>query len=113
DPIVTDSFDVSFQFQISNPASKGPADGLAFVIETVGGTAVGGNRGGLGLVGMSGYAVEMDIVDNGVCGEGSANHIAVDDLTTTCTANVNLPNTLTVNTTLPVMLFGTGWLTVA
>jgi hypothetical protein len=98
-PIVTDSFDVSFDFRIS--VSGFPyADGMAFLLIKNNSavadidTAVGFGGGGLGMIAptpqnssaiLSGYGVELDTYDNdnpnGGCGENvDGDHVNIDTL---------------------------------
>jgi Bacterial lectin len=79
DPIVTDGFDASFQFRIGANGG-GQYDGMGFMIQTTGPSAVGSNGGGLGMSGLTGFGAEFDIYDNGQCGDGNANHVGIDSL---------------------------------
>jgi hypothetical protein len=76
-PIVTDSFQAQFQFRIG-AGGGGAYDGMGFMLEVDGPTALGGNGGGLGMSGLDGYGVELDIYNNGQCGDSNANHVGVD-----------------------------------
>jgi hypothetical protein len=82
DPIVTDGFDASFQFRIGANGG-GQYDGMGFMLETTGPSAVGSsaNGGGLGMSGLDGYGVEFDIYNNGQCGDSNGNHVGIDQLT--------------------------------
>jgi hypothetical protein len=53
-------------------------DGIAFVMQTDGPTALGLAGGGLGFVGDTGYAAELDIYDNSACGDANDNHAGID-----------------------------------
>jgi parallel beta-helix repeat protein len=65
-PVNIEKFSTSFQFQITQPA----ADGLTFTIQGAGPTAVGGQVGSLGYLGIpDGVAVKFDLYSN--VGEGS------------------------------------------
>src|ERR1700733_1885203 len=76
-PITTDSFTVTFQVQPG-------ADGLGFMLETNGPTALGGASGGFGMAGLSGFGVELDLYQND-CGEDPpAIHVGIDDLSQVC-----------------------------
>jgi hypothetical protein len=76
-PIAFDQLIVEFQFRIGlQGGTRG--DGMAFMIETSGPNAVGNSGGGLGLAGLSGFAAELDVYDNGVCGDSSDDHVGVD-----------------------------------
>jgi hypothetical protein len=79
-PMITDAFDLSFDFRTDTVDGGQRADGLGFMILQDGPTAVGQAGGGLGMTGLSGYGVELDIYDNGVCGDADDNHTAVDQL---------------------------------
>ncbi len=79
DPIVTDEFTASFSFRIG-AGGGGQFDGMGFMIQTTGPGAVGANGGGLGMAGLTGFGAELDIYDNGNCGDGNANHVGIDTL---------------------------------
>lgn len=113
-PIITDSFDASFDFRIS--VSSFPyADGMAFMLIKNNSavadidTAVGFGGGGLGMLApspqnsnaiLSGYGVELDTYDNdnpnGACGETiNGDHVNIDTLASCATAtNGSLPTPL-------------------
>jgi hypothetical protein len=78
-PIVTDAFEASFQFRIGANGG-GQYDGMGFMLQTTGPTAVGSNGGGLGMSGLIGYGVELDVYDNNQCGDSNANHVGIDSL---------------------------------
>jgi hypothetical protein len=78
-PIVTDSFDAAFSFRIGS-GGGGQYDGMGFMIQVGGPTALGSNGGGLGMSGLDGFGVELDIYDNGQCGDSNANHVGIDSL---------------------------------
>jgi hypothetical protein len=86
DAITVDSFTVSFDFKATtqNPYSR--ADGIAFMIETNSNTSVGAGYGGFGVMGLQGYAVELDLFDSGPCDPGNGNHAGVD-LLSACSTN--------------------------
>jgi hypothetical protein len=88
DPISINSFTVSFDFQIVQV--NGRADGLMFLMETNGDNVDGIGFSGLGGMGLSGYGVEFDIVDNGPCDGGNANHAGIDYLSS-CPSNSGTP----------------------
>jgi hypothetical protein len=91
-PVVTDDFTVSFQFRIGANGG-GRYDGMGFMIESTGPTAVGGTNGSLGMGGLGGYGVELDVYDNGQCSDTSADHVGVDSLSS-CAASTGLPTSL-------------------
>jgi hypothetical protein len=65
-PINVQQFATDFLFQLSNA----DADGMTFVIQRAGASALGDNGGGLGYAGIgNSVAVKFDLYDNG--GEGS------------------------------------------
>jgi hypothetical protein len=78
-PLATDTFDLTFDFRMGFGGGS-RADGMGFMIETTGAKAVGGGGGGLGMTRLGGYGVEFDIFDNQLCGDMSADHVAVDSL---------------------------------
>jgi hypothetical protein len=90
--VVVDGFVAGFQFRMGSGGGT-RSDGMGFMLQTSGPTAVGGNGGALGMLGLGGYGVELDIYDNGACGEVSGNHIGVDSLAS-CSANSGLPDSL-------------------
>jgi Bacterial lectin/Putative metal-binding motif len=77
-PIATDSFTVTFDMQLGN------TDGLGFILETNGPTALGGAIGGIGMSGLTGYGVEFDTHQDSCGGDPPANHVGVDDLSQVC-----------------------------
>jgi hypothetical protein len=89
-PLRTGDFDVTFDFRITPPPMAADvADGMAFMIEQNGPTAVGFGGGSFGMVGLVGYGVELDTYDNqpnltGRCGDATNNHVGIDSLAT-CT----------------------------
>ena len=92
DPIVVDAFDVTFEFRMGlQGGTRG--DGIGFMIEQTGTQAVGGVGAGLGMMGLTGYGTELDLYDNGVCGDTNGNHVGVDDLTL-CNAHQGTPTSL-------------------
>jgi hypothetical protein len=91
-PIVIDDLDAEFDFRLGlQGGTRG--DGIGFMLEGTGPTAVGGTGGGLGMTGLSGYGVEIDLHDNGVCGDTSDDHVGVDDLTV-CDTNEGTPTSI-------------------
>jgi hypothetical protein len=73
------SFSTFFQFRFTNAGGISPADGIAFVLQTVNNN-VGGAGGGLGYVGIANsVAVEFDTFNNGSgFGDPNGNHVAID-----------------------------------
>ena len=91
-PVQVDAMDVQFEFRIGlNGGTR--SDGMGFMLEQSGPSAVGGTGGSLGMAGLSGFGVELDIFDNDVCGDTSNNHVGVDDLTI-CNAGAGTPTSL-------------------
>jgi hypothetical protein len=89
DPLVADAFTFGFDFRATT--TNGRADGIAFVMQTTGPTAVGAAYGGLGAMNLAGYGVELDIFDNGPCDPGNGNHASVDVLSP-CGSNGGIPD---------------------
>ena len=79
-PIVTAGFVASFQFRIGANGG-GQWDGMGFMLETEGPTALGAPGAGLGMSGLDGFGVELDIYNNNGCGDSNANHVGIDQLT--------------------------------
>ena len=102
--VETDSFVLSFDFQIIGSLGEG----MAFMIETTGNTAVGSGNGGLGIAGLTGYGFELDTRKE-TCSDPNANHVGVDALTP-CSAGSSLPKALTASAS-PIALAGSGWQT--
>ena len=79
------SFSTFFQFRFTNPdtgfcdtGSVCGADGLVFVVQTVGNN-VGGSGGGIGYAGLpNSVGVEFDTWNNGGGDNNSSNHIGID-----------------------------------
>jgi hypothetical protein len=90
--IATDAFDAQFQFRMGLQGGS-RSDGMAFVLEQNGPNALGASGGGLGMTGLTGFGVELDIWNNGVCGDVSDDHVGVDDLTE-CSASQGTPTSL-------------------
>lgn len=87
DAITVDAFTVSFDFLMSTSSPYSRADGIAFVIETNGPTSVGGGYGGFGVLGLTGYAAELDIFDSNNCDGIGGNHAGID-LLSACTSSI-------------------------
>lgn len=85
-PIAVDAFTVTFDVR-TTIINGYRVDGMGFMLEQTGPAALGTTQGGgLGIAGLKGYGVELDVYDNGTCGDTSDNHIGVDDLTICSTA---------------------------
>jgi hypothetical protein len=118
---VKGGFSTAFTFQIGGASadSIGNADGFAFVIQTMGTSALGPDGCSMGFGGnrfcqgpgagiTNSVAVEFDTFNNGIPDDNNGNHVAIlscpgmaantTDLTAGCTvANVNLPASLADN----------------
>jgi hypothetical protein len=91
-PVAFDAFTATFQFRMGfNGGTR--SDGMGFLFQTSGPSAVGGTGGALGMDGLSGYGVELDIHNNGGCGDGSDDHVGVDSLAD-CSAMSGQPQSL-------------------
>jgi hypothetical protein len=77
--IATDEFTASFLFRIG-AGGGGRDDGMGFMIESTGPTAIGAGNGSFGMGGLAGYGVEFDVFNNGQCGDTSNDHVGVDSL---------------------------------
>ena len=99
---VAGGFTTDFVFRFTQQGGIGAADGIAFVIQDISGTAVGGFGGGIGYHGLErSLAVEFDTYDNGSGnGDPDNNHVAVHSAGTGV-------NTTTLDTRLGVALLGT------
>ena len=72
----TYAFRTFFQFAMTRPGGIAPADGMAFVLQTAGATALGVNGGDLGYGGITpSVAVEFDTYQNGW--DADDNHVAI------------------------------------
>ena len=76
------SFSTYFQFQFTNATNSDGqgvgADGLVFVVQTVGNN-VGGGGGGIGYAGvLKSIGIEFDTWNNGPGDAGSSNHVGID-----------------------------------
>ena len=85
--------DVTFQFDFYVGGGTG-ADGMGFMLETNGPTALGNSGGGLGMSNLSGFGVELDEYDNGACLDASANHTGIDSL---AACSTGIPTALVEN----------------
>ena len=99
---VAGGFTTDFVFRFTQQGGIGAADGIAFVIQDISGTAVGGFGGGIGYHGLErSLAVEFDTYDNGSGnGDPDNNHVAVHSAGTGV-------NTTTLDTRLGVASLGT------
>lgn len=105
-PIWADVFTVSFDFKMGGGQA---GDGMGFMMQTNGPTAVGKNGSGLGISNLSGWGVELDTHNNHACGDDSDHQIGVDDLSTCGDFfNPNNPTSLAANDS-PVGLRNSGW----
>jgi hypothetical protein len=91
-PIAVDTFVATFSFRMGQGGGS-RNDGMGFMLQTTGPSALGGNGEALAMTGLGGYGVELDIVDNGACGDVSGNHVGVDSLAN-CPASNGQPTSL-------------------
>jgi hypothetical protein len=91
-PVVVDAFDLQFAFRMGYGGGA-RSDGMGFVLEQNGPTAVGATGGGLGMTGLAGYGIELDTFDNRTCGDVSADHVGVDSLSV-CSPDAGFPTSL-------------------
>jgi Bacterial lectin len=87
--IVADEFTATFEFRIGFGGGTTRGDGMGFMIETNGPTAVGRSGAGLGMSGLTGYGAELDIYDNMLCGDTNNNHVGIDALALCESTQVN------------------------
>ena len=109
-PIVADAFTATFEFQIGGGVPRG-GDGLVFMLETDGPTAVGSQGGGLGAAGLHGFGFELDTALNSACGDAPANHVGIDSLAACdggTTQGLLLASLVTSNA-VPIQLRNSGW----
>ena len=105
------SFTTQFDF-IIGPSLGGGADGLTFTVLDAGShdpnTALGGNGGGLGYLGLdNSFAIEFDTWDNGAIDGFNANHVGVNQ-------NGSIDSLLTTNLPFPLETDNfSNWLTAA
>jgi hypothetical protein len=92
DPIAMDSFDAQFQFRMGAGGGS-RADGMGLVLVKDGPSALGRFGGGLGMAGLDGFGVELDIFNNKLCSDSSNDHVGVD-LLTICDPGAKTPITL-------------------
>jgi hypothetical protein len=85
-------------------------EGMAFMIETTGSTAVGNGGGGLGVSGLTGYGFELDTRQS-TCDDPMSDHVGIDGLSPCSTSGP--PTALTVNPSPPVAFADGNWHTCA
>lgn len=107
-PIAVDSFAAQFDFRIGLQGGT-RSDGMGFMLQKNGAKAVGTNGSGLGMGGLNGYGVELDIHNNGTCGDPSGDHVGVDALTLCDTANGTVTSLAAADATSTVDLADTHW----
>lgn len=78
-PIITNGFTATFQFRMGANGG-GRYDGMGFMLETNGAAALGNASSALGMGGLVGYGVELDVYNNSSCGDTSADHVGIDQL---------------------------------
>jgi gliding motility-associated-like protein len=72
------SKDFDLEFYLNFGSNDHGADGIVFVMQTVGNRAIGGSGGGLGFDGFSpSFGVEFDTYYNAVSGDPNYDHIAI------------------------------------
>jgi hypothetical protein len=94
-PIAVDAFVATFSFRMGSGGGS-RNDGMGFMFQTTGPTALSGSGEGLAMTGLGGYGVELDIEDNGSCGDVSGDHVGVDSLAN-CPASNAQPTSLFSN----------------
>jgi hypothetical protein len=92
DPIALDSFKAQFEFRMGAGGGS-RADGMGLVLVKDGPSALGRFGGGLGMAGLDGFGVELDIFNNKLCSDTSNDHVGVD-LLTICDTGAKTPITL-------------------
>jgi hypothetical protein len=92
DPVVVDAFDAQFDFRMGVGGGS-RSDGMGFALLQDGPKVVGLTGGGLGMSGLAGYGVELDIWNNATCGDVSADHVGVDALSV-CSPTEGTPTSL-------------------
>ncbi len=122
-PIVLDSFVAAFEARIDSDntgagggggvggaTGLGPSDGLAFVMQTDGPTALGDDGGGLGVAGLTGWGMELDTFrNNNGCGDPAFEHAAIIDLSVCGSLADPSPTTVQASGALSVALVDGGW----
>ncbi len=94
-PIAVDTFTAKFEFRMGYGGGS-RNDGMGFLFQKTGPTALSGAGESLGMAGLDGFGVEFDLVNNEACGDVSDDHIAVDSLANCPTAS-GLPTSLFAN----------------
>lgn len=92
DPVIVVDLDVTFSFRIGLQGGS-RTGGMGFFLVTDGAGALGQNGAGLGMAGLNGYGVELDIHNSGSCGDVSDDQVGIDDLTV-CDPSNNAPTSL-------------------
>ena len=119
-PIAVDAFTATFEVRVSDtpvntgggPTLYGAGDGMAFVLQTDGPSALGDSGGALGVSPLNGFGVELDTYENSImCLEPSFEHVGLNDLATICglDGNDSVPTTLAASDVLPGDLAEGGW----
>ena len=72
------SSDFDLEFELNFGSKDGGADGIVFVLQTVGNTAIGLQGGGMGFQGFSpSFGIEFDDYHNANVGDITNDHIAI------------------------------------
>jgi hypothetical protein len=90
--VAVDEFTAKFAIRMGQGGGS-RNDGMGFVVQKTGPTAVTAPGEGLAMTGLDGYGVEFDIVNNMSCGDISNDHIGVDWLAN-CPDAAALPTSL-------------------
>ncbi|MEZ4394935.1 MAG: hypothetical protein R3A48_27990 [Polyangiales bacterium] len=104
-PLTGDEMTVDFEFRVGGGTR---ADGLAFALQRTGNNVVGRGGSGFGVVGLDGWAVELDVYNNGTCMDANGNHVGVDTLSV-CEPAVGTPTSLQVSGDLPFDVVDNAW----
>ena len=104
-PLSGDVFTVEFDFRVGGGTR---ADGLAFALQRNGNNVIGRGGSGFGVVGLDGWAVELDVFNNNTCMDANGNHVGVDTLAV-CDMAVGTPNPLAVSGDLPFDVVDNVW----
>ncbi|MGF1565500.1 MAG: gliding motility-associated C-terminal domain-containing protein [Flavobacteriales bacterium] len=74
---LNEAFSIEFQMNLGTVDANG-ADGICFILQTVGTTAIGQSGGGLGFLGFApAFGIEFDTWQNGEFGDPFFDHIAM------------------------------------